>query len=194
MTMLSLSKKNRYRIAVEKWTIDIASLWKLTIAEVLCVHIKRKQCFPSNIKGFFLIICISFCQSFQFGLQQEKQQHRRWTTNITHVHQTLFTALFAPIPANFPWLFLLLPHFLFNFSDLFFSWSWCYLAPKSPSSAFQHSSPLESRLDQIEEDGKVIVHSPSSSIWSGPISTSFSLPPFAPSLCYAILLWLSFLI
>ena len=34
MTMLSLSKKNRYRIAVEKWTIVIASLWKLTIAEV----------------------------------------------------------------------------------------------------------------------------------------------------------------
>ena len=32
--MLSLSKNNRYRIAVEKWTIDIASLWKLTIAEV----------------------------------------------------------------------------------------------------------------------------------------------------------------
>ena len=32
--MLSVSKNNQYRIAVEKWTIDIASLWKLTIAEV----------------------------------------------------------------------------------------------------------------------------------------------------------------
>ena len=32
--MLSLSKNNRHRIAVEKWTIDIASLWKLTIVEV----------------------------------------------------------------------------------------------------------------------------------------------------------------
>ena len=32
--MLSFSKNNRYCIAVEKWTIDIASLWKLTIAEV----------------------------------------------------------------------------------------------------------------------------------------------------------------
>ena len=27
-------QNTRYRIAVEKWTIDIASLWKLTIAEV----------------------------------------------------------------------------------------------------------------------------------------------------------------
>ena len=39
--MLSFSKNNRYRIAVEKWTIDIASLWKLTIAEVyatVCTH------------------------------------------------------------------------------------------------------------------------------------------------------------
>ena len=32
--MLSFSKNHRYRIAVEKWTIDIASLWKLTFAEV----------------------------------------------------------------------------------------------------------------------------------------------------------------
>ena len=41
MAMLSFSKNNRYRIAVEKWTIDIASLWKLTIAEVyatVCTH------------------------------------------------------------------------------------------------------------------------------------------------------------
>ena len=34
--MLSFSKNNQYRIAVEKWTINIASLWKLTIAEVYC--------------------------------------------------------------------------------------------------------------------------------------------------------------
>ena len=34
MTMLSLPKNNRYRIVVEKWTINIASLWKLTIVEV----------------------------------------------------------------------------------------------------------------------------------------------------------------
>ena len=32
--MLSFSKNNRNRIAVEKWTIDIVSLWKLTIVEV----------------------------------------------------------------------------------------------------------------------------------------------------------------
>ena len=37
--MLSLSKNNLYRIAVEKWTIDIASLWKLTIAEVYSPNI-----------------------------------------------------------------------------------------------------------------------------------------------------------
>ena len=30
-------KNNRNRIAVEKWTIDIASLWKLTIVEVYTV-------------------------------------------------------------------------------------------------------------------------------------------------------------
>ena len=34
MAMFSHSKKNRHHIAVEKWTIDIASLWKLTIIEV----------------------------------------------------------------------------------------------------------------------------------------------------------------
>ena len=32
--MLSFSKNNRYRIAVEKWSINIASLWKLTTIEV----------------------------------------------------------------------------------------------------------------------------------------------------------------
>ena len=32
--MSSFSKNNRYRIADEKWTIDIASLWKFTIVEV----------------------------------------------------------------------------------------------------------------------------------------------------------------
>ena len=39
--MLSLSKNNRYHIAVEKGTIDIASLWKLTIAEV---YEEDKEC------------------------------------------------------------------------------------------------------------------------------------------------------
>ena len=38
--MLSFSKNNRYRIAVETWTIGIASLWKLTIAEVLTTRSK----------------------------------------------------------------------------------------------------------------------------------------------------------
>ena len=32
--MSSFSKNTQYRIAVEKWTIDIASLWKLSIFEV----------------------------------------------------------------------------------------------------------------------------------------------------------------
>ena len=36
-------KINRYRIAVEKWTIDIASLWKLTIVEVYTVAIEKQN-------------------------------------------------------------------------------------------------------------------------------------------------------
>ena len=43
MTMLGLPKNNRYRITVEKWTINIASLWKLTIAEVYCAEIFKKH-------------------------------------------------------------------------------------------------------------------------------------------------------
>ena len=51
--MLSLSKNNRYRIAVEKWTIDIASLWKLTIAEVysLCSFKRLEQPEKSRCGG-----------------------------------------------------------------------------------------------------------------------------------------------
>ena len=43
--MLSLSKNNQYRIAVEKWTIDIASLWKLTIVEVFAIKYEKLTIF-----------------------------------------------------------------------------------------------------------------------------------------------------
>ena len=45
------SKNNRYRIAVEKWTIDITSLWKLTIAGVYLVTNSKKSKCRAKING-----------------------------------------------------------------------------------------------------------------------------------------------
>ena len=89
--MLNFSKDNRYRITVEKWTIDIASLWKLTIAEVLYQILAAEGSSPLDAR---LLRHFRFChkrhritQTCDILILHKRYNHRSYSNlSIYHIH------------------------------------------------------------------------------------------------------------